>query len=82
MVAGNMPLIKKDQKGPKKIKNSLKSAGRLPILSAGHPPVRAFSMLLRLGRDLRMPFLLGKNGAIPFAPGNIYIENALVQHGC
>ena len=25
-----------------------------------------------------MPFLLGKNGAIPFAPVNIYIENALV----
>jgi len=24
-----------------------------------------------------MPFLLGKNGAIPFAPVNIYIENAL-----
>jgi len=34
-------------------------------------------MLLRLGRDLRMPFLLGKNGAIPFAPVNTYIENAL-----
>jgi len=35
-------------------------------------------MLLRLGRDQRTPFLLGKNGAIPFAPVNIYIENALV----
>jgi len=25
-----------------------------------------------------MPFLLGKNGAIPVAPVNTYIENALV----
>jgi len=26
-----------------------------------------------------MPFLLGENGAIPFAPVNIYIENALAN---
>jgi len=33
-------------------------------------------MLLRLERDMRMPFLLGKTGATPVAPVNIYIENA------
>jgi len=26
-----------------------------------------------------MPFLLGKNGAIPVAPVNTYIENALAK---
>jgi len=36
-------------------------------------------VLVRLAINLRMPYLLRKNGAFPFASVNIYIENALAE---